>query len=326
MLYNLSAINFCTTQTMPNHDTDSSALHAHRQGDAHHQHYFESRQQSILAWAVACTLFFAAVEAVTGWLANSLALISDAGHMITDSAALGLALMAQYLSKRPPNARLSYGFARAEALAAFVNGLAMLLVIIWIAKEAIARLWQPEPVAGGAVAIVAVIGLLVNIVVAWLLAKDNKSVNTRAALVHVMGDLLGSVAAIVAGVVIYYTGWLHIDPILSLLVSVLILRSTLVVIKDSYHFLMEGVPGHIDYVQVGLDISKIDGVLAVHDLHVWEMSPGHSALTGHIEIAELASWPRILSDIKAMLLSQHNIDHITLQAELQSNDTCAPDH
>lgn len=308
---------------MTHHDTNSHALHAHRQGDADHQHYFESRQQSILAWAVACTLFFAAVEAISGWLANSLALISDAGHMITDSAALGLALLAQYLSKRPPNARLSYGFARAEALAAFVNGLAMLLVIVWIAKEAIARLWQPEPVQGGTVMIVAVIGLIVNIVVAWLLAKDNKSVNTRAALIHVMGDLLGSVAAIIAGAVIYMTGWLYIDPLLSILVCLLILRSTLNVVKDAYHFLMEGVPKHLDYVQVGADIAKVKGVLAVHDLHLWEMSPGHAALTGHIEIAELAAWPQILSDIKQMLLRQHQIDHITLQAELQSNQAQA---
>lgn len=270
----------------------------------------------MLGGAVILTLCFAAVEVIAGFWSNSLALISDAGHMITDSTALGLALLAQVIARRPPSPRHSFGFGRAEALAAFINGLVMLGVVAWIATEAVRRFATPEPVQGAAVFVVALVGLAINLAVAWLLSHDQKSVNTRAALVHVMGDMLGSVAALVAGGVIYFTGWLTIDPLLSLAVSVLILKSTIAVLRDSYHVLMEGVPHHIDYLQVGADLSQVKGVLSVHDLHVWEMSAGEPALIGHVEIRDLQEWPTVLRDIRKMLLAKHGIDHVTLQAEL----------
>lgn len=294
----------------------STHLHAHRAGDAKHRHVSENRSQKILAWSVALTLAFAAVEVIAGFWSNSLALISDAGHMVTDATALGLALLAQIIAKRPPSAKNSFGFGRAEALAAFVNGLVMLAVVGWIGFEAVQRFSSPVPVQGAAVFVVATIGLAVNLVVAWVLSHDKQSVNTRAALVHVMGDLLGSVAAIVSGAVIYFTGWLTIDPLLSLFVSLLILKSTIAVLRESYHFLMEGVPRHIDYLQVGADLAQVEGVLSVHDLHVWEMSPGYPALIGHIEIRALQEWPAVLHAVKAMLLERYGIDHVTLQAEL----------
>jgi cobalt-zinc-cadmium efflux system protein len=294
----------------------SSHLHAHRAGDSTHHHVAVGRSPKVLAWAVMLTLSFAAIEAIAGFWSNSLALISDAGHMITDSTALGLALLAQYIATRPPSPKNSFGFGRAEALAAFINGLAMLAVVGWIIIEAVHRFANPEPVQGKAVFIVALIGLMINLMVAWLLSRDQKSVNTRAALVHVIGDLLGSVATLIAGAVIYFTGWMTIDPLLSLVVSMLILKSTFSVLSESYHVLMEGVPHHIDYVQVGADIAAIKGVLSVHDLHVWEMSAGHPALIGHLEIRDLQEWPTVLRDIKAMLLTRHGIDHVTLQAEL----------
>jgi len=294
----------------------ASHLHAHRAGDSAHQHVAEGRSPGILAGAVLLTLTFAAIEAIAGFWSNSLALISDAGHMVTDSTALGLALLAQYIATRPPSPRHSFGFGRAEALAAFINALAMLGIVGWIVVEAAQRFADPEPVQGKAVFIVAAIGLVINLMVAWLLSRDRKSVNTRAALVHVMGDLLGSVAALVAGAVIYLTGWLTIDPLLSLLVSGLILKSTLHVLADSYHVLMEGVPNDIDYLQVGEDIAKVDGVISVHDLHVWEMSAGHPALIGHLVIRNLQEWPEVLRDIKAMLVARHGIDHVTLQPEM----------
>ncbi|HTD06103.1 cation diffusion facilitator family transporter [Undibacterium sp.] len=293
----------------------SAELHAHRHGDAKHNHFFEHRSQAVLAWALALTLGFAVVEVAFGFWSNSLALISDAGHMVTDAAALGLALLAQMIAKRPPTAKNSFGFGRAEALAAFVNGMAMLLVVGWITYEAVQRLSHPEVVQGGAVMLVASIGLAINIIVAWVLSHDQDSVNTKAAMVHVMGDLLGSVAAIVSGAVIYFSGWMQIDPLLSIFVSLLILKSTFGVLLDSYHFLMEGVPHKIDYVQVGQNLKAIDGVMSVHDLHVWEMSPGYPALIGHLEIRDLQMWPEILANVKAMLLDSHGIDHITLQAE-----------
>jgi cobalt-zinc-cadmium efflux system protein len=238
--------------------------------------------------------------------------------MVTDASALALALLAQIIAKRPPSIKNSFGFGRAESLAAFVNCLAMLILIIWIAIEAISRFNDPHQVQGQAVMVVAVIGLVINLIVAWILSKDKKSVNTKAALVHVMGDLLGSLAALIAGVVIHFTGWMQIDPILSLFVCVLLLRSTTDVLKESYHFLMEGVPHHINYVQVGKDLQAIDGVLAVHDLHVWEMSPGHPALIGHVEVRDLQDWPITMEKINKMLLEKHEIDHVTVQPEMPS--------
>lgn len=301
----------------------SSHLHAHHAGDAAHHHIAEGGNPKVLAWAVMLTLSFAFVEVVAGFWSNSLALISDAGHMLTDSTALGLALLAQHIARRPPSATNSFGFGRAEALAAFVNGLAMLAVVAWIVFEAVQRFANPPAVQGMAVLIVAAIGLAINLLVAWLLSHDQKSVNTRAALVHVMGDLLGSLAAIIAGAVIYLTGWLTIDPLLSVLVSILILRSTLGVLRDSYHVLMEGVPKHIDYLQVGADIAAIKGVLSVHDLHVWEMAGGHPALIGHLAVRDLQEWPDVLHEIKTMLVTRHGIDHVTLQAELPgASDEC----
>ncbi len=296
----------------------ASHLHAHKRGDAQHLHYRETHQKGILLTALVLTFTFAAIEAFAGFWANSLALISDAGHMLTDAASLGLALLAQIIARRPPSVKNSFGFGRAESLAAFINGLAMLALVIWIGAEALTRFNAPHEVQGQTVTIVAIIGLCINLVVAWVLSKDKKSVNTKAALVHVMGDLLGSVAALIAGVVIQYTGWMQIDPILSLFVCFLVLRSTIEVLRESYHFLMEGVPHHIDYVQVGHDLRAVDGVLAVHDLHVWEMSPGHPALIGHVEIRDLQDWPITLEKINKMLREKHEIDHVTLQPEMPS--------
>lgn len=303
---------------MKSRPSSTSHLHAHRAGDATHRHVTEGRNPKVLAWSVILTLSFAAVEVIAGFWSNSLALISDAGHMVTDSTALGLALLAQYMARRPPSPRHSFGFGRAEALAAFVNAIAMLLVVAWIANEAVHRFFDPQPVEGATVFVVAFIGLIINLTVAWLLSHDRSSVNTRAALVHVMGDLLGSVAAIIAGVVIYLTGWLQIDPILSVVVVLLILKSTFGVLRESYHFLMEGVPHNIDYLQVGADLAAMDGVLSVHDLHVWEMTPGEPALIGHLEVQDLTAWPKVLDAIRVMLRERHGIDHVTLQAESPS--------
>ncbi len=300
---------------LKNLPSPSAHLHAHHHGDAKHLHVAEGRGNSALAIALVLTLCFAVVEVVFGFVANSLALIADAGHMVTDAAALGLALLAQLIAKRPPSARNSFGYGRAEALAAFVNGLAMLLVVAWIVIEAVQRFGAPRPVAGATVLIVAALGLAINLGVAWLLSRDQASINTRAALVHVMGDVLGSLAAIVAGAVIYVTGWMRIDPLLSVLVSLLILKSTMAILIESYHSLMEGVPNAIDYLKVGADLAKVPGVLSVHDLHVWDMSPGQPALIGHLRIRSLREWPQVLESVNAILLAEHGIDHVTLQPE-----------
>ena len=300
-------------------DTAASAsahLHAHLDGDASHAHSIEQSSKGALVFALCVTAIFAVVEVITGVLSHSLALISDAGHMVTDAAALALALMAQLIAKRPPSARLSFGFVRAEALAAFVNSLAMLALVAWIAYEAVKRLLDPHPVAGGIVLVVAALGACCNIAVAYVLSRGSQGINTRAALVNVMGDLLGSVAAIVAGAVIYFTGWNQIDPILSIFVSLLILKTTWGILRESTLFLMESVPEGIDYLNVGADLAAVDGVVSVHDLHVWDMSPGEPALIGHLEITDLARWPGVLDAVRNMLLDKHGIDHVTLQPEV----------
>lgn len=296
-------------------DVDHS-LHAHKQGDAKHSHAKETSNQNLLLIALVLTLGFSGVEAAAAYFAGSLALISDAGHMVTDAAALGLALLAQMIAKRPPSPKHSFGFGRAEALAAFVNGIAMLGLVAWIIGEALTRFFTPHEVDGLTVTVVAAVGLLMNILVAWVLSHDKKSVNTRAALVHVMGDLLGSVGALIAGLVIQFTGWMPVDALLSIFVSLLILKSTFSILRESYHFLMEGVPLHIDYLEVGSDLKKVPGVLAVHDLHVWEMTPSFPALIGHIEIAQMSEWPEIMARINEMLANKHGIDHVTLQPEV----------
>lgn len=290
-------------------------FHHHAPGDAQSRHFRQQQQQRVLLWALLLTFGFAIIEAIGGWLANSLALISDAGHMSTDSAALGLAWLAQAIARRPPSKRHSFGLGRIEAMSAFINGLFMLLVIIWIGFEAVKRLTNPTIVNANTIIWLATVGLLVNITVILVLSRDNTSINSRAALLHVWSDLLGSVAALAAGIGIYYTGWTQLDSILSIFVSLLILRSTWSVLKEAHHCLMEGVPTHIDYEQVGISLTQVTGVVSVHDLHVWDMTPGEAALTGHIVIKELNQWPEILESIRTMLRMKYNIDHITLQPE-----------
>jgi len=262
--------------------------------------------------ALALTASFAVVEAGGGWLAGSLALLSDAGHMVTDVVAMSIALFAQRLAQRPPSRRASYGYSRAEVLAAFSNALIMLAVVVWIAVEAVRRLLSPTPVAGVAVVAVASAGLVINLVCAWLLSRG-RSLNARAALVHVLGDLLGSVAALVAGAVVAATGWMPIDPLLSLFVAVLILRSTLLLLKQSISVLMEGVPAHLSYEDIGRALTRLPGVTAMHDLHVWQMDSERSALSAHLVIADPAAWPETLAGAQRLLAQRFGIDHVTLQ-------------
>ncbi len=264
------------------------------------------------------TLGFAIVEVVAGYWSGSLALLSDAGHMVTDSTALGLAALAAMLARRPPSKRHTYGLVRLEILAALLNSLAMLALITFIAVEAIDRLTHPRPVIGEAVMLVAFIGLLVNLAVAWLLHHGGDSLNTRAALMHVMGDLLGSVAALIAGTVIWFTGYTPIDPILSLVVCALILFSAWNLLRESLHVLMESVPAHISLDEVAHDMAAIPGVLRVHDLHIWTLSSGQIGLTAHLELDSFDDWNRILQASRACLDQRHGIRHVTLQAELKN--------
>ncbi|MEP7205891.1 MAG: cation diffusion facilitator family transporter [Casimicrobiaceae bacterium] len=263
--------------------------------------------------ALFLTAGFAIVEGVGGWLAHSLALISDAGHMATDAAAFIVALIATAVARRPPSKRASYGYARAEVLAAFINALAMLALILWIAVEAVTRLLAPAPVAGSMVMGVAAIGLVVNIVVAVLLARAGGGLNIRGALLHVIGDLLGSVAAITAGAVVEFTGWSPIDPILSVAVALLILRSTWSLLRQSTTVLMEQVPRHLSFDAIGQELARLPNVTGVHDLHVWHMSAGNVALSAHITITDGNTWLATLAAARVLLARDFGIEHVTLQ-------------
>ncbi|HKN09732.1 MAG TPA: cation diffusion facilitator family transporter, partial [Pseudomonadota bacterium] len=274
-------------------------------------------ERRALRFALALTAGFACVEAFGGWWAGSLALLSDAGHMVTDVAALAIALFAQHLAERPPSRRASYGYARAEVLAAFINALIMLLVVGCIAFEAMRRLYSPAPVSGAIVVAVAAAGLAVNVLCAWMLS-GGRSLNSRAAMVHVLGDMAGSVAALVSGAVIATTGWLPIDPLLSLFVAVLILRSTWLLLKATTPILMEGVPAHLSYDEIGRALTRVPGVATVHDLHVWHMSSERAALSAHLLIRDAAEWPDTLAAAQRLLAERFGIDHVTLQPAWRS--------
>ena len=286
--------------------------HHHHPARPHDTVRTAARERRALRIAVALTIGFALVEAVGGWLAGSLALFADAGHMVTDAAALGIALLAQHVARLPPSRRATYGYARAEVIAAFINALLMLAVVVGISVEAVRRLLAPSPVAGGMVMVIAGVGLLVNMFAAWSLSHGH-SLNSRAALLHVSGDMLGSVAAIVAGAVVASTGWMPIDPILSLLVAVLVLRSTWLLLKASTHVLMEGVPAHLSYEDIGRALTRVPGVAAVHDLHVWQMASDRTALSAHLLIRDANAWPQILLAAQRLLADRYRIDHVTLQ-------------
>jgi cobalt-zinc-cadmium efflux system protein len=296
-------------------------LGAHHHGDSEYVHRSSPRGSRALAIAVGVTAAYALVELVGGFWSGSLALLADAGHMATDAAALLFALAANVVARRPVSERHSFGLARTEVIAAFVNSLAMLAIVVWLFIEAVDRLRQPTAVNGGSVFVIAFLGLLVNLVVAWLLAREGNNVNTRAALLHVLGDLLGSVAAIAAGIIIYFTGYLAIDPLLSMLVGGLILRSTLAVLRETTHVLLDAVPKDVDYRKVGAALAAIPGVRSVHDLHVWAMVPGRSALSAHVLVDDVSQWPAVLSRARVVLRKNFHIDHVTLQPEWLRNKT-----
>lgn len=302
------------------HSADHDASHGHSHaGQAHRDH---DHGGNVLLKALALTFAFALVEVAAGLWSGSLALLSDAGHMVTDSTALGFAALAAWFARKPPSSRHTFGLVRMEVLTALANSLIMLGLVGYIAFEAVQRLQHPQPVMGGAVMGVAAIGLGVNLVVAWMLHHGGDSLNTRAALLHVMGDLLGSLAALVAGAVIWRTGYTPIDPILSLVVSALILVSAWRLLNESLHVLMEGVPPHVSLEDVAHDMAAIPGVYRVQDLHVWTLTSGQVALSAHLELGALDDWARILRAARQRLEERHDIRHVTLQPELRT----APAH
>ena len=287
----------------------------HRQGGSRHHHPSEPSGSRPLVIAVALTSGYALVELAGGLWSGSLALLADCGHLLTDAAALLFSLAANKVAQRPPSQRHSFGLARAEVIAAFVNSLALLTVVGWLLIEGVERVRHPVRVNGGAVLLIAAIGLIVNLSVAWVLARHRDNLNMRAALLHVLGDLLGSVAALVAGAVIVLTGYTVVDPLLSMLVSGLILRSTLGVLKESTMVLLDSVPSGVEFQEVGKALARIDGVRSVHDLHVWSMVPGRNAVSAHVLVERIERWPHVLREARRVLARDFGINHVTLQPE-----------
>jgi cobalt-zinc-cadmium efflux system protein len=277
-----------------------------------------------LMLATAITLSFAGVEAAAGWWSGSLALLSDAGHMVTDSAALLIAALAGWIARRGPSPKHSYGFGRAQLVAALVNGLFMLVVVTAIIVQAVSRFANPIAVHGEAVTVVASLGLLLNIFVARMLSRGGRDLNMRAALLHVMGDLLGSLAALLSGVTIWATGWFAVDPALSLIIALLIAYSSMKLVREAFHGLMEGVPLHLSLEEIGLSMATVDGVTSVHDLHVWSLTAERIALSAHVVTGGLENWPNTLAGLKALLAQRYGIEHVTLQPEIDGQTPPTP--
>ena len=285
---------------------------------ASHAHHHSPATGRLLWLAMVLTLAYAAVEAGVGWWAGSLALAADAGHMVNDAAALALAAIAAWLAGRPASAWHSYGFGRAEFLAALINSLALLILVAWIAVSAVQRLNEPQPVIGEAVTVAAAIGLGINLLVAWLLSRGERNLNVRAALLHVMGDLLGSVAALLSGIVIAVTGWTPVDPLLSLGISALIVVSSLRLLREALHGLMEGTPFNLAPEEVGQALATVPGVASVHDLHIWSVTSEQTLLTAHLVVRDLRQWETVLDASHILLAERFGIDHATLQPEPQT--------
>jgi len=274
--------------------------------------------------ALAMTLVFFFAELVGGWLANSLALLADAGHMFTDVGALGLSLFVAWFSRQPSTARKTYGYLRWEILAAFLNGSTLLLVSAVIVWEAIGRLRNPEPLESGVMLVVASGGLVVNIIAARLLhGGAAHSLNVRGAYLHVISDLLGSVAVIVAALAIRYRGWMIADPVASIIMTALIVRGSWQLVRESVDVLLEAVPPHISLDAVRAAIRAVPGVASVHDLHVWTVTSGMVAMSAHVVSPDPAQHQESLERICAAM-APFGIGHVTVQIEGTALSDCEP--
>jgi len=288
--------------------------HAHPHG-AGHVHASGEAHARGLRIALALTALFFVVEVVGGFYANSLALLADAGHMLTDVAALGLSLFVAWFSRQPETPYKTYGYLRWEILAAFLNGTTLLLISAWIISEAVLRLRHPQPVASGLMLVVAGASVFTNLASAWVLHGGSRaSLNMRGAYIHVLGDLLGSVGTVVAAVLVRYTGWLPADPIASIVMTVLIVRGSWRLVRESVDILLESTPAHISTGAVRLQLIAIPGIESVHDLHVWTVTSGVIAMSAHAIVREPERHQHVLEHIHdAMRL--FGIDHVTIQLE-----------
>ena len=305
-----------------------SSVHAH----SHHEHHHEPGENDVgralnrrrLVASLLILSIYLVAEIVGGLMANSLALLADAGHMLSDIAALALSAFAMWVSQRPPTAKRTYGYYRAEILAALANAAALLALTVFIFYESYQRFRQPPEVAGGLMLGVAVGGLIVNLITLRLLHHGREeSLNVRGAWLHVLGDTLGSVGVIVSGTLIWLFDWRWADPAASAVIGALIIYSSWSLIKESVAVLMEGAPGHIDVDEVNRALRAIPGVGEVHDLHVWTITSGMVSLSCHLVPKDNCRYAELLAAVRSDLHDRFGIDHVTIQIE-PSDFRCVP--
>ena len=292
--------------------------HQHSHGHAHgysHGHVHAKPAHKALLLAIVFILGFACIEAVGAWWSGSLTLLGDAGHMASDSIALGISAFAAWFALKPPSAKHSYGLGRAEVIAAWVSSLLMLIISIAIVIEAIKRFEHPSEVKATTVIVIGSIGLCVNLFVAWILSRSEQNLNVRAAILHVMSDALGSIAALASGLIIQWSGWLAVDPLLSIVIALLIMFSSIRLMIETLQVLMEAVPAHLDLKTVANTMVTVEGVSAIHDLHIWNLSSGMTVLSAHVDIDQLEHWEVLLKQLSSLLKKEYGISHVTLQPE-----------
>ncbi len=297
------------------HDHGHEGAHTH---DRRHTHaHANALSERALVWVLALTVAFTLAEFVGGLLANSLALLADAAHMLADVASLALSLFALWFARRPATEEKTYGYVRLEILAALLNGAFLLVIAAYIVWEAVRRLQRPEPVNAPILIGVASAGLAANVVSALVLHRSaGESLNVRGAYLHVLGDLLGSFGAILAGVIIAATSWFPADPLISFVVAALIVVSSWRLLRESVDVLLEAVPPHIDVTEVRAAISDVPGVTDVHDLHVWTVTSGFLAMSGHAIVRDPAESQRVLEEIHRRMREHFGIRHATIQIEV----------
>ncbi|MGH9969820.1 MAG: cation diffusion facilitator family transporter [Pyrinomonadaceae bacterium] len=288
---------------------DAKVPHSHSHGRAS-----DSRRR--LSLVLVLTAVYMVAEVVGGWWAGSLALLADAGHMLTDVAALALALTAVWFGARPATSSKTFGYHRLEILAALVNGVALVVISLLIFYEAYERWSSPPSVRGNVVMIVAAGGLVINLLCAWILhGRHEIDLNIRGAWLHVISDALGSIAAIAAGAMMSIYGWYTADPLFSALIGILIVWSSWRLIRESTNVLLEGTPAHINLAAVEDAILRTEGVADVHDLHVWTITSGREALSAHVIHGYSISQPELLKELRTKLHDRFGVDHLTIQME-----------
>jgi cobalt-zinc-cadmium efflux system protein len=292
--------------------------HSHDHGHGHHHHGSNNKQA--LKWSFFLIAGFMIVEVIGGLWTNSLALLSDAGHMLSDAAALGLSFLALTMGQRKATHSKTFGYKRFEILAAFLNGITLILISLYIFWEAYQRIVDPPEVVSSGMLIISFIGLLVNIAAAYILMKGDKdeNLNVRSAFLHVLGDMLGSVGAIVAALLIMFLGWSIADPIASIIVAVLIIISGWRVTKDSFHILMEGTPLNLEVAKVKDTILSIPEVIEVKDLHIWSITSDFPALSCHVVKDPTADYKQVLYQVKELLNDEFHIHHSTIEIDEES--------